>query len=302
MKNLDPETAERLALKVLNTVEQAAIRSDDLDIEDIAAAVLNRTASQSPRCIVAAALDGIRAQPMIRRDLRVNGAFYVAPVFNVAIADGKKIGVFHVVQTSSPGMAGYLAAYLSGRLTLCHRRPRQRDRYPMADHHRNCFAACVASLLELPIEDVPNFQDEHQCEWLVPFSNWLRQFGLFPLICLLDQAHDSVKDYIRKCGAVYIAGGLSERDSSHACIYTSHACICMGSELLHDPHPDGKGLNTIADMTFFVPIEGSRPRFLAGVSESREGLNIIEDMTFVMRSPESTRGRAEPRADWEEMG
>jgi dTDP-glucose pyrophosphorylase len=36
------------------------------------------------------------AEQMIRNNVRVNNEFYVCPVFNEAIADGKKFKVFHV--------------------------------------------------------------------------------------------------------------------------------------------------------------------------------------------------------------
>lgn len=36
------------------------------------------------------------ANQMIEKNIRVNGEFYVCPVFNEAIADNKKIGVFHI--------------------------------------------------------------------------------------------------------------------------------------------------------------------------------------------------------------
>jgi len=36
------------------------------------------------------------AEQMIANDTRVNGEFFTAPVYNEAIADGKKIKIFHV--------------------------------------------------------------------------------------------------------------------------------------------------------------------------------------------------------------
>ena len=95
-------------------------------------------------------------------------------------------------------------------------------------------------------EDVPAFHQEHQKNWLLPFRDWLKQFGLFPLTCKIDKP-DAFK-YISDTGAVYIAGGCPWNGSSHACVY-------KGGQLLHDPHPDGKGLFLIEDVTFLVPLE-----------------------------------------------
>jgi hypothetical protein len=36
------------------------------------------------------------AEQMIEKDIRVNGEFYVCPVFNEAILDGKKVKTFHI--------------------------------------------------------------------------------------------------------------------------------------------------------------------------------------------------------------
>lgn len=45
----------------------------------------------------------------------------------------------------------------------------------------NCFSACVASLLELPIEDVPYFMDEAKGKWHEQFDAWLAPRGLYAL-------------------------------------------------------------------------------------------------------------------------
>jgi hypothetical protein len=44
----------------------------------------------------------------------------------------------------------------------------------------NCFAACIASILELPLEEVPNFCGEgfDAPTWFVDFSKWAEERGL----------------------------------------------------------------------------------------------------------------------------
>ena len=39
---------------------------------------------------------GIGQAKMIENDLRVNGEFYVAPVYNMLISDGYKVGVHNI--------------------------------------------------------------------------------------------------------------------------------------------------------------------------------------------------------------
>ena len=52
------------------------------------------------------------AEAMIRKDKLVNGEFYVAPVYNEAIADGKKIGVYAVDKFHSMGTPEDLSVYM----------------------------------------------------------------------------------------------------------------------------------------------------------------------------------------------
>jgi hypothetical protein len=52
------------------------------------------------------------ADSMIAKDLRVNGEFYVCPVFNEAIADGKKIRTVQAAGFAGLGTPEDLAAFL----------------------------------------------------------------------------------------------------------------------------------------------------------------------------------------------
>lgn len=54
------------------------------------------------------------AEQMIEKNLRVNGEFYVCPVYNEAIADGLKIGVYKVDAMHGLGTPEDLEAYLNG--------------------------------------------------------------------------------------------------------------------------------------------------------------------------------------------
>ena len=42
--------------------------------------------------------------------------------------------------------------------------------------HGNCMQAAIASLLELPLEEVPHFL-EHGCDWFEVFYNYLKEHG-----------------------------------------------------------------------------------------------------------------------------
>ena len=54
------------------------------------------------------------AEQMIKDNSRTNGEFYVAPVYNWAVLDGKRVGVFMVDKLYSLGTPEDLQEYLNG--------------------------------------------------------------------------------------------------------------------------------------------------------------------------------------------
>jgi hypothetical protein len=111
----------------------------------------------------------------------------------------------------------------------------------------NCFAACVASLLEIPVKNVPNFCHDHGDHWPLALKEWLAPLGLFPVVVNVPPSDDSATAFLMNDGATCIAGGKTASGADHACIH-------RGLKLLHDPCPGGEGLASIEDMTFLVPL------------------------------------------------
>ena len=89
----------------------------------------------------------------------------------------------------------------------------------------DCLRACVASLLELPIEEVPNFcEDRDWCVWLPKLQICLQARGL------------KMEVYTTSwCEEPAMAWGYSPRGLPHSVIYQS-------GRLAHDPHPSGDGI------------------------------------------------------------
>jgi len=105
----------------------------------------------------------------------------------------------------------------------------------------NCFSACVASILHLPIDDVPYFMSENPNgkEWIERFSSWLKTKGLYPLILT---AHANVP-------GIHIMHGRSPRGPGR------HAVVGIGDTVIHDPHPSKAGIWNIMERTVLVPYE-----------------------------------------------
>lgn len=97
----------------------------------------------------------------------------------------------------------------------------------------NCFATCIACLLDMKVDDVPNFCSMGDEVWWFEATEWCRrQRGLV----ILEVGYNA--EYVERFHAdvLGIASGKSPRgDFPHSVIY-------RGTKLLHDPHPDGKGL------------------------------------------------------------
>jgi NDP-sugar pyrophosphorylase family protein len=55
------------------------------------------------------------AEQMIAKDIRTNGEFYIAPVYNEAIADGKHINAFPVLEMHGVGTPEDLEKYLESK-------------------------------------------------------------------------------------------------------------------------------------------------------------------------------------------
>jgi hypothetical protein len=125
----------------------------------------------------------------------------------------------------------------------------------------NCFAACVASILELNLDSVPNFcADNADTEWYMQFIKWLAPRGLAPLTQQFPGDPDNFMAWVRKCAPriPWIAGGPTERGM--------HCCVYVGDQLVHDPNPNHgrKGLDAVDDATYILT-ESFTHLFLVGI-------------------------------------
>lgn len=101
-----------------------------------------------------------------------------------------------------------------------------------AIHNGNCFAACLASLLDLPLWMVPPFEDMFgRSDWHSRTEEWLER--MLGLVMVRSDGHAP-----ERLPEFYIASGLSVRGVRHSVIYRS-------GELEHDPHPSGRGIVSV---------------------------------------------------------
>ena len=89
----------------------------------------------------------------------------------------------------------------------------------------NCVAACIASILELDIEDVPNFvMMDHTGGgfWNLLLNEWLAPYNL--------HAYFLDRDSYISADVYCIGMGLTKRG-----LY--HAVVCLGNSMVWDPYP-----------------------------------------------------------------
>lgn len=109
----------------------------------------------------------------------------------------------------------------------------------------NCLSACVASLLEIPIEWVPDFTRELSgpvTPQPVKLNAWLATVGLEAVYCTTDVMHPA-----HACpDGYYILTGWSPRGRPHV-------VVGLGKSIAHDPHPSRAGLVSIDGCILLVP-------------------------------------------------
>ena len=99
--------------------------------------------------------------------------------------------------------------------------------------YSDCQRAVIASLLEMPISEVPHFMQEaegrYQTYWLLVFS-FLKKLGFTAITVNRDTILG-----IRNLH--YFVTGRSPRDHNKF-----HVVVGLNGEIVHDPHPDNTGL------------------------------------------------------------
>ena len=114
----------------------------------------------------------------------------------------------------------------------------------------NCFNACLASLLEVELHDIPEFPAHQEPEFDKEVNAWLAGRGL---------TYKRVKGAAFAGQDVYhIIEGISPRGGPHA-------CVGLNGRIIHDPHPAGGGLDKVERWGFLEPkaaVKDEKPSLL----------------------------------------
>lgn len=107
----------------------------------------------------------------------------------------------------------------------------------------NCFSACVASILELPLDEVPFFMGS-EGDWFDDLNDWLRDRGLYAIRFAFSDK------YTFYPAGYYIVGGVSPRNPD-----ALHAVVALGDKVVHDPNPARQGVKKWVDWIVIMPLD-----------------------------------------------
>lgn len=111
------------------------------------------------------------------------------------------------------------------------------------DNPGNCMQACVASILERPLDTVPNFVADVSDEWFQHMSEWLLREADMYVVCIAHNPDLTTHGYTMLLG---------QTRRGHP-----HSIVAYNGEPIHDPHPDNIFLDEIEYTVMFVsPMRG----------------------------------------------
>jgi hypothetical protein len=108
---------------------------------------------------------------------------------------------------------------------------------PSAGLIGDCFRACVASVLELELNEVPHFCESWD-NWYALFQEWVTDRGLVAVEVKIDRPECLAATNGLMC---ILSGKTSESSVLHSVV--GRYVHGVGFELLHDPHSRGEFFN-----------------------------------------------------------
>ena len=129
----------------------------------------------------------------------------------------------------------------------------------------NCLVACIASVLDVDIHEVPNLYTLYGITrpqppdavdtpyWAEVLNTWMREKHGKELEIMTDIAYASRVTKDPNYPRTAIVKGMSHRDKPHCCIY--HL-----STLIWDPHPSREGLKETKHVYVITPVKNIDPR------------------------------------------
>jgi hypothetical protein len=121
---------------------------------------------------------------------------------------------------------------------------------PDEGQHGDCFRAVLASLMELPLQDVPHFLHDgcSSDTFHRRINAFLDQFNMTLLV--FDASTFNISAWIDQSGVRDLwheVSGMTERG-------VLHSCVGHNGHVVHDPHPSKAGLIDVQYYSLLVSI------------------------------------------------
>jgi len=107
----------------------------------------------------------------------------------------------------------------------------------------NCWQAAVASVLEIPLEEVPDIQIYgDDMVWFDEFREWLKQYGL-GAIGLSTGGNITIQGYhLIECKSTTLNNG------------ELHVVVGLNEKVVHDPNPNATVVGEVVDYIVFTAL------------------------------------------------
>ena len=122
--------------------------------------------------------------------------------------------------------------------------PQNQDRF---GDKGNCMQACLASLLDIPLQEAPDVMNTPEGErWEVWLNAQLKPLG-YAYIELVFGTNETQLGFFEATDLYHLVLGTSPRDPAR-----SHAVIARNRVLVFDPHPDNTGVLSVEAFGFLI--------------------------------------------------
>jgi len=120
---------------------------------------------------------------------------------------------------------------------------------PIIQKPNGCYAACIASITGIPLDEVPHpvesdFSPQAWCLYRNTLVRFLRYRGWWLAYIPVATEWGPPKGYA-------IISGNSPRG-------TGHSCVALDGKIIHDPHPEGGGLVTTEEYEVLIELVTSQ--------------------------------------------
>ena len=126
----------------------------------------------------------------------------------------------------------------------------------------NCLAASLASVLELPLSKIPEFENMGK-KWFSKLTKWLETLGLYPVIWREEVV----------LPGYYFVIGQSPRDKK-----ITHQVVYFNGKMIHDPHPSRDGIINIKETMVLVPFDPSLAQHKREQHSPIQSINLPTDL------------------------